>query len=75
MKRHRIDPISAGFGVLCVWVGIGELVPELSIPAAVVWPIVAVAGGVTLLVSALRREYEGADSSPLTTDLPQDGSL
>ena len=56
MKQHRFDVISAGFGALFIWIGLVELIPELSVPTGVVWPILAVAGGVALLVSAVRRD-------------------
>ena len=58
MKRHGLDVISAGFGLLFVWVGLVELIPGMSVRVAVVWPILAVAGGIALLISALRRDRE-----------------
>ena len=62
MKRHGFDVISAGFGALFIWIGIVELIPELSIPASTVWPILAVAGGVALLVSAIRKDQRDDES-------------
>jgi len=58
MKRHRFDVIALAFGGLFVWLGVVELVPELSVPASTVWPVLAVGGGVALLGSALRREQQ-----------------
>ena len=31
MKRHGLDVISAGFGLLFVWVGLVELIPGISV--------------------------------------------
>lgn len=56
MQRHGFDVISAGFGVLFVWLGLVAVIPELSVPASTVWPLLAVAAGVAILVSALRRD-------------------
>ena len=56
MKQHSFDIISAGFGGLFVWLGLVELIPQLSVPTGIVWPILAVSGGVALLVSAVRRD-------------------
>ncbi len=58
MKQHSFDIISAGFGALFIWLGIAELAPQLSVEIAIVWPIFAVAIGVSLLVSAIRREQQ-----------------
>lgn len=56
MKRHGFDVISGGFGGLFIWVGLVELIPRFSVPASTLWPIVAIAAGISLLVSAIRRD-------------------
>ncbi len=40
-----------------------ELIPEISVPASTLWPILAVGGGVALLVSAIRKEEDAVEES------------
>ena len=56
MQQHRFDVIAAAFGALFVWLGVVELIPEISVPASTVWPVLAVGGGVALLASAIRKD-------------------
>ncbi len=61
MLRHSFDLISAGFGAIFIWLGLVALIPELSVPATTIWPVLAVAGGVALLWSAIRRDQHESD--------------
>lgn len=56
MQQHRFDVIAAAFGALFVWLGVVEMIPEISVPASTVWPILAVGGGVALLAGAVRSD-------------------
>ena len=73
MQQHRFDIIAAAFGALFVWLGVVELIPEISVPASTVWPVLAVGGGVALLASAIRKddvteEVEEPDSAASGTE-------
>lgn len=57
MQRHRFDPISALFGVLFVIAALTRLIDvDLPIPWGPMAAIAVVGAGMSLLVSALRRE-------------------
>lgn len=58
MQRHAFDVISAGFGLLFVWLGLVAVIPELSVPASTIWPVLAVAAGVAILITAIRKGVE-----------------
>ncbi len=58
MKRHQPDPISAGFGVLFVALGVGFLLGNLeweSVNVAAVWAIGLLVVGIAVLGSTAVR--------------------
>lgn len=73
MKRHPLDTISLVFGLLFAAFGLTFLISadpwDLvfdSISFGWVLPLVVLAGGAALLVSALRPEAKAITDSPLT---------
>ncbi len=73
MKRHPLDTISLVFGILFAAFGLTFLVSadpwDLlfdSISFGWILPLVVLAGGAALLVSALRPEAKAITDSPLT---------
>lgn len=56
MKRHSIDPISAGFGALFVAIGLGFLLGNLaweSVNVAAIWAVGLLVLGIAVLGTTL----------------------
>ena len=73
MKRHPLDTISLVFGLLFAAFGVTFLVAQDpwdllfdSIRLGWILPLVVLAGGAALLVSALRPNAKAITDSPLT---------
>ena len=73
MKRHPLDTISLVFGLLFAGFGLTFLIAEDpwdlvfgSFSFGWVLPLIVLAGGAALLVSALRPEAKAITDSPLT---------
>ncbi|MCP3973197.1 MAG: hypothetical protein GY720_01750 [bacterium] len=64
MKRHQVDPISAGFGLLFAAIGLGFLFGNIeweSINVAAVWAIGLLVVGIAVLGSTALRLINGDD--------------